>query len=50
VKQLRDLSGGKPIGFKLCVGRPEELAAVFAAMLELNIYPDFITVDGAEVI
>jgi glutamate synthase domain-containing protein 2 len=48
VDKLRDLSDGKPIGFKLCVGRPEEFSSIVAAMIETNIYPDFITVDGAE--
>merc|ERR1719197_1697872 len=48
VQRLRELSGGKPVGFKLCVGRPKEFAAVVRAMLETNIYPDFITVDGGE--
>ena len=48
IKQLRDLSGGKPIGFKLCVGRPEEFTAIVAAMVDRQIFPDFITVDGAE--
>ena len=48
VKQLRDLSGGKPIGFKLCIGRKSEFLAICKAMVQLNIYPDFITVDGGE--
>lgn len=48
VKKLRDLSGGKPIGFKLCLGRKEQFLAICKAMLETNILPDFITVDGAE--
>ncbi len=48
VARLRDLSGGKPIGFKLCVGRFEEVFAVCKAMLETGIAPDFVTVDGAE--
>jgi glutamate synthase domain-containing protein 2 len=48
VARLRELSGGKPIGFKLCVGRFEEVFAVCKAMLETGITPDFITVDGAE--
>ncbi len=46
--QLRELSGGKPVGFKLCIGRPEEFAALVRAMLATGITPDFITVDGAE--
>lgn len=48
IKTLRDLSGGKPVGFKLCIGIPEEFTAIVAAMLEHKIYPDFITVDGGE--
>jgi len=45
---LRDLSGGKPVGIKLCVGQPHELFALGKAMLETGLHPDFITVDGAE--
>ena len=48
VKQLRDLSGGKPVGFKLCVGKPHEFIAICKAMIESGITPDFITVDGGE--
>lgn len=48
VKQLRELSDGKPIGFKLCLGRRDEFMAICKAMLETRILPDFITVDGAE--
>ncbi len=48
VQQLRELSGGKPIGFKLCVGRKEEFLGICKAMLASHILPDFITVDGAE--
>lgn len=48
IKKLRELSGGKPIGFKLCVGRKDEFLSICKAMLETNILPDFITVDGAE--
>lgn len=48
VKKLRQLSGGKPVGFKLCIGKKQEFMAICKAMLELNIMPDFITVDGAE--
>lgn len=48
VKKLRDLSGGKPIGFKLCLGLKNEFLAICKAMLLTNILPDFITVDGAE--
>jgi len=48
VKRLRDLSGGKPVGFKLCIGNPAEFLGICKAMLETGIKPDFITVDGAE--
>jgi glutamate synthase domain-containing protein 2 len=48
IKQLRDLSGGKPVGFKMCVGHPWEWFAIAKAMLETGIKPDFITIDGAE--
>jgi glutamate synthase domain-containing protein 2 len=45
---MRRLSGGKPAGFKLCVGHPWEFLAICKAMLETGIYPDFIVVDGME--
>ncbi len=48
VKQLRELADGKPIGFKLCIGHKSEFIGICKAMMELNIFPDFITVDGAE--
>jgi glutamate synthase domain-containing protein 2 len=48
IGRLRELIGGKPVGFKLCVGRPDEVFAICKAMLETEILPDFITVDGAE--
>lgn len=48
IKKLRDLSGGKPVGFKLCIGHPWEWFGIVKAMLETNIYPDFIVVDGSE--
>ena len=48
VERLRTLSGGKPTGFKLCVGHPWEWFAICQAMLESGITPDFIVVDGAE--
>jgi len=48
VARLRELSGGKPVGFKLCIGLRAEFLAICKAMLELQILPDFITVDGAE--
>jgi glutamate synthase domain-containing protein 2 len=48
VERLRVLSGGKPVGFKLCVGRRDEFLGVCKAMLETGLRPDFVTVDGAE--
>ena len=48
IKKLRDLTGGKPIGFKLCIGKKNEFLGLCKAMLETAILPDFITVDGAE--
>jgi glutamate synthase domain-containing protein 2 len=48
VKRLRDLSGGKPTGFKLCIGKKSEFMSIVKAMLSTGIYPDFITIDGAE--
>lgn len=48
VQTLRELSEGKPIGFKLCIGNPAEFLGLCKAMLETGITPDFITVDGAE--
>jgi len=48
IARLRELSGGKPVGFKLCVGHAWEFMAIVKAMLETGITPDFIVVDGAE--
>ncbi len=48
VQELRELSGGKPIGFKLCVGRTEEFIELCREMKEGKTWPDFMTVDGAE--
>ncbi|MBV9756727.1 MAG: FMN-binding glutamate synthase family protein, partial [Alphaproteobacteria bacterium] len=48
VARLRALSGGKPAGFKLCIGHPWEFLAICKAMLQAEIYPDFIVIDGAE--
>jgi glutamate synthase domain-containing protein 2 len=45
---LREASGGKPVGFKLCVGKRHEFLGIVKAMLESGLMPDFITVDGAE--
>jgi glutamate synthase domain-containing protein 2 len=46
--ELRRRAGGKPVGFKLCVGNPLEVMALVKAMHETGSRPDFITVDGAE--
>lgn len=48
IRHLRELADGKPVGFKLCVGRKSEFISVCKAMKELDCYPDFITVDGGE--
>jgi glutamate synthase domain-containing protein 2 len=48
VKRLRALSGGKPVGFKLCIGQKSEFLSICKAMVETGIKPDFITVDGGE--
>jgi glutamate synthase domain-containing protein 2 len=45
---MRELSGGKPAGFKLCIGHPWEFMALCKAMLETGITPDFIVIDGKE--
>jgi glutamate synthase domain-containing protein 2 len=48
VAKLRALSNGKPVGFKLCVGKTSEFELICQEMITHNCYPDFITVDGAE--
>jgi glutamate synthase domain-containing protein 2 len=48
IQQLRELSGGKPVGFKLAIGRTSEFVALCKAMVQSGLYPDFITVDGGE--
>jgi len=48
IAELRRLSEGKPVGFKLCLGHPWEFLAIAKAMTETGIYPDFIVVDGSE--
>ncbi len=48
VVRLRELSDGKPVGIKLCVGRRTDFLAIVKAMLEVNTAPDFVTVDGGE--
>lgn len=48
IGQLRELANGKPVGFKLCVGWKSEFFAICKAMRALDVYPDFISVDGGE--
>jgi glutamate synthase domain-containing protein 2 len=48
IGEMRRLSGGKPAGFKMCIGHPWEFLAICKAMQESGIYPDFIVVDGNE--
>ncbi len=46
--QMRELSGGKPVGFKLCIGRRSEFISICKAMVKTGLRPDFIVVDGGE--
>ncbi|MCW5588165.1 MAG: FMN-binding glutamate synthase family protein [Legionellales bacterium] len=48
VQTLREAATGKPVGFKLCIGHRREFIAICKAMLETQIFPDFITIDGSE--
>lgn len=48
VQQLRELSGGKPVGFKLAIGNRDEFVEICKEMVATGLKPDFITVDGAE--
>ena len=48
IQQLRELSEGKPVGFKLCIGQPWQFMSIVKAMLRTGITPDFIVVDGSE--
>jgi glutamate synthase domain-containing protein 2 len=48
IAQLRELSGGKPVGFKICIGDPREFMAIVKAMLETGTIADFVVVDGGE--
>ncbi len=48
VGRVRDLAEGKPIGLKLCVGHRYEFMAIVKAMIQMDVTPDFIVVDGAE--
>ena len=48
IAKLRDLSGGLPVGIKLCIGQPHDFANLCKAIVEVGVGPDFITIDGAE--
>jgi len=48
IASLRELSDGKPVGFKFCLGHPWEFMGIAKAMLATGITPDFIVVDGKE--
>lgn len=48
IQKLRELSGGKPVGFKITIGHKAEFISICQAMIHLDTYPDFITVDGGE--
>tara|TARA_Y100000817_G_scaffold311435_1_gene303580 strand:+ start:494 stop:2080 length:1587 start_codon:yes stop_codon:yes gene_type:complete len=48
IAKLRELSGGKPVGFKICIGKKSEFLSLCKAMKETKILPDFISVDGSE--
>jgi glutamate synthase domain-containing protein 2 len=48
IRWLRELSGGKPVGFKICIGNPVEFMSMVKAMIASDTYPDFIVVDGSE--
>ncbi len=48
IVRLRELSGGKPVGFKLCLGHPWEFMGIVKAMMASGVTPDFIVVDGTE--
>lgn len=48
IEKLRSLSGGKPVGIKMCVGDFDEVSSLIWDMKKLDMYPDFITIDGGE--
>ncbi len=48
LRKLRNLSKGKPVGFKLCIGKKEEFIEIIEQIVATNIIPDFITIDGTE--
>ena len=45
---MRELSEGKPVGFKLCIGDKQEFIDICHAIVTTGIIPDFISIDGAE--
>jgi glutamate synthase domain-containing protein 2 len=48
IQRLRELSDGKPVGFKICIGNKQEFIDICMAMVKTGIKPDFITIDGGE--
>jgi glutamate synthase domain-containing protein 2 len=48
IGRFRELAGGKPAGFKLCLGSRTDFLAICKAMVEEQVTPDFIIIDGAE--
>ncbi len=48
IDHMRKISGGKPTGFKLCIGKKSDFINICQSMYKLGIYPDFITIDGGE--
>lgn len=48
IQKVRQLCGGKPVGFKIAIGKRSEFMGICKAMVEEKVYPDFITIDGAE--
>jgi glutamate synthase domain-containing protein 2 len=48
ITNVRDWSGGKPVGFKLCIGREDEFEAIYQAIVDTGMTPDFISVDSGE--
>lgn len=48
LEKLRDLSGGKPVGFKICIGIKREFVEICEAMIQTGIKPDYIVIDGGE--
>lgn len=48
INEMRELADGRPVGFKLCIGRKSEFLGICKAIKESGLYPDFITIDGGE--